>query len=169
MARPKKQTMEPAIIALAEEAVAENPRGAPETIHAEAEAPLTEATLAAFIEANPLPPGIIEPEPPIVATLPLPPRAGRPSALDDAPVGSKIVVSKDTDSVKRVNLTMPNGVLLLPSDDIAYTLPVGAKIRRVMPSVFQATELDPVAFYPVLVAGSARDAVERYREHFHKD
>lgn len=159
---PRKQTMEPAIVAEAAKTVEANPRGAPETVPAP-EVATEVATEVIDEEGDAMPQAVMQ------VAAPLPPRVGRPCSLDDAPVGSKIVVSKDTDSVKRVNMTTPNDVILLPSDDVAYTLPVGAKIRRTMPSIFHATELNPSAFYPVLVTSTARDAVERYRDHFHKN
>lgn len=146
--------MEPAVVAAAHAKVEADPRGAPETMPAVEPAPvlvvadeashIPDATMAAIFHA-------------------------RPCALDDAPVGSKIVVSKDTEGVKCVNLTTPSGPMRLPTTDLAYTLPVGAKIRRVMPSVFQATELNPAVVYPPMTTSTGREAIDAYRDHFHKD
>jgi hypothetical protein len=90
----------------------------------------------------------------------------RPCSLEDAPVGSKVVVSRNHENEKQVNLTTPTEVILLPKSDLAYTLPVGAKIRRKMPSVFEGILLNPSDLFLPLVAGTARDAVEQFRPHF---
>ena len=89
----------------------------------------------------------------------------RPCSLESAPVGSKIVVGA-SDEGKVVNLTTPSEVIQLPKNDLAYSLPRGAKIRRVMPDVFVATMLNPQENIRDLTCGSARDAVEQFRVHF---
>lgn len=142
--------MDPAIVAAAQSAVEANPRGAPLVVADEA-THIPDATVQAIVNAMP------------VAFV------GRPCALEDAPLGSKVVVSRDPEGTKHANLTTPNAVIPLPSDDLAFSLPVGAKIRKVMPSVFEATELNPPVEYPKLIASSARAAMDQYRDHFHKD
>ncbi len=88
----------------------------------------------------------------------------RPCSLEDAPVGSKLVVSRDPEKGKVARLITPKETLELPKDDLAYTLPVNAKIRRKMPALFEASQLN--ADYRTLVVSSAREAIEKYREHF---
>lgn len=92
----------------------------------------------------------------------------RPCALDDAPVGSKVVVNRTVEGDKIVRLTTPqNDGMELPKQDIAYSLPIGAKIRRTMPTVFEATQLDPSVVMKPLLGVTARGVIGAFREHFH--
>lgn len=100
-------------------------------------------------------------EPPFPVSQP-----SRPCALEHAPVGSKVVVSRTTEGVKQVRLLTPEEEMVLPLDDVAYGLPVGAKVRRKMPTVFEGTQLDPEVWYAPLVASSARGCIADFRAHF---
>lgn len=88
----------------------------------------------------------------------------RPCALEDAPIGSKLVVSRDAEKGKVARLITPTESIELPREDVAYTLPVGAKIRRKMASVFEASQLN--ADYRTMTTATARAAVEQFREYF---
>jgi hypothetical protein len=88
----------------------------------------------------------------------------RPCSLEDAQVVSKLVVSRDPEKGKVARLITPDETIELPKDDVAYTLPVYAKIRRKMPSLFEASQLN--ADHRTMVASTAREAIEKFREHF---
>lgn len=90
----------------------------------------------------------------------------RPCALEDAPVGSKVVVSRNTDGQKEAHLITPSDRFLLPKTDLAYTLPVCAKVRIKMPSVIETVMLDSAPNIPPLITSTAREAMERYLTHF---
>ena len=92
----------------------------------------------------------------------------RPCALDDAPLGSKVVISRSQEGEKLANLTTPDEVIALPKTDLSYTLPVGAKVRRKMPSVFEGVLLNPSEQIAPLIAGSGREAIEQFRDHFNQ-
>lgn len=89
-----------------------------------------------------------------------------PCALDDAPVGSKLVVVRQ-DGKNVPILTTPDGYREVPPDDVARTLPEGAKVRYVAMARFRAEQLNPVLDKPVLWADTARDAIARFNAHFH--
>ena len=79
-------------------------------------------------------------------------------------MGSKLVVSRDPEAGKVARLITPSETIELPRGDLAYTLPVGAKIRRKMPSLFEASQLN--ADPGTMLESSARAAIEKFREHF---
>lgn len=85
-----------------------------------------------------------------------------PCALDGAMVGAKCVVSR-TDEGKAVRLISPDGVVTVDKDDIFYTLPAGAKVRKAAEGRFETFRLG-VQEGPIFVAASAREAVRRYLE-----
>ena len=89
----------------------------------------------------------------------------QPCGLDDAPVGSKMVVVRDTE--KQPILMTPNGTVPLANNDVAYQLPEGAKIRRMGPSLFVAEQLNPADANPDLVTATAREAIAQFHAHFH--
>lgn len=87
--------------------------------------------------------------------------------LDDAPVNSKLVVVR-TESVQREPVLMtPDGEQTVPADDLAHTLPLGARIQRRGPSMFHAEQLDAAEDRPPLVAASAAEAIAKFNGHFH--
>tara|TARA_R110000868_G_scaffold72237_7_gene210820 strand:- start:544 stop:1011 length:468 start_codon:yes stop_codon:yes gene_type:complete len=90
----------------------------------------------------------------------------QPCGLDDAPIGSKIVVIRDPE--KKPVLNTPAGPFPLANNDVAYQLPEGAKVRRMGPSLFVAQQLNPVITYPDLVTATAREAIAQFHAHFHR-
>ena len=90
----------------------------------------------------------------------------RPCALEDAPVGSKVVVSRNTDGQKEANLITTHDRILLPKTDLAYTLPVCAKVRIKMAGVVETVMLDSSPNIPPLITSTAREAMEQYLTHF---
>lgn len=90
----------------------------------------------------------------------------RPCSLEDAPVGSKVVVSRNTDGQKEAHLITPSDRILLPKTDLAYTLPVCAKVRIKMPSLIETVMLDSAPNIPPLITSTAREAMEQYLTHF---
>lgn len=140
MPRVKKDKplhMTPEVIAAANQRVADSPRGAPETIH----------------EVEPVQ-WIDMPATPTVQRL-----APR-HALEEAPNGSKIVVSR-TETGKVVRLLTPERTMELPFGDLCYTLPTGAKIRKSALGIYEAYRLG-VQHEPVFSAGSVAEAVTKY-------
>lgn len=99
-------------------------------------------------------------EPPFPVSQP-----SRPCALEHAPVGSKVVASRTTEGVKQVRLITPDDEMLLPLDDVAYGLPIGAKVRRKAPTIFEGMQLDFGPQTP-FVASSARAVLTGFRAHF---
>lgn len=130
---PAAQLAETATIAFAEAQVAAHPRGAPDTFH---------------VALDTTPPVTAVPE--------------RPCALETAPNGAKCVVSR-TDEGKAVRLLTPAGAETLDAGDLCYTLPAGAKIRRVGPAEYEAYRLG-VQEGPLFTVPSARLAVQRFLE-----
>lgn len=100
------------------------------------------------VQAKPEPDPIVERAVTVHAT---------PCALEAAPVGAKCVVSR-TDEGKKVRLLTPAGTTELGKDDIFYTLPAGAKVRKAAEGTYEAYRLG-VQHGPLFVAHSARDAV----------
>jgi len=90
----------------------------------------------------------------------------RPCALEGAPVGSKVVVSRNTDGQKEAYLITPADRLLLPKTDLAYTLPVCAKVRIKMAGVVETVMLDSAPNIPPLITSTAREAMDQYLTHF---
>lgn len=159
MPRVKKDSPapDPVAVAHAHAVVAENPRGAPITLRADElevvpDPEAVAASVAEYVQAF---------------DAAMPPRDQRPCALEDAPIGSKVVVLATPDGKQAVLTTPLNGSIPLPDDDMARKLPVGAKIRRILPSVFEAVQLNPQVPYPPLVRSSARVAIGDFVAHFH--
>jgi len=100
-----------------------------------------------------------------VVREPEPPKL-EPCALDGAPIGSKVVIGAGEDGRKQARLITPQETIVLPLEDIANLLPLRAKVRKKMESVFEATELAPTSDRPALITSTARDAIARYRVHF---
>lgn len=96
-----------------------------------------------------------KPEPdPVVSRVLVP---AVPCALEGAPIGAKCIVSR-TDEGKAVRLLTPQGVTELGKDDLFYTLPAGAKVRKVSDTHFEAFRLG-LQGTPIFTCHSARDAV----------
>lgn len=89
-----------------------------------------------------------------------------PCALDDAPVHSAIVVVRLEDRRCAV-LNTPAGIRSLAADDVAHALPDGAKVQRMGPQWFTAIQLNPTEDHPPFVATTAREAIQRFNQHFH--
>lgn len=124
--------------------------------------PATEAAAVAFahakVAANPR--GCPETVNPPVPAAPVEPEV--PCAIENAPDGAKCVVSR-TDEGKAVRLLTPAGVTTLAPDDLCYTLPASAKIRRVSATAYEAYRLG-VQEDPLFTASTAREAVRRFLE-----
>lgn len=126
------------------------------------------AYAVATVEARPEPAPIVEPV--VWEDIPAPPVAQRlvvvesapPCALEGAPIGAKCVVSR-TEEGKAVRLLDSTGVVTLDKADLFYTLPAGAKVRKVAPDAFEVYRLG-VQEAPLFVVHSAREAVRRFLE-----
>lgn len=126
------------------------------------------AYAVATVEARPEPAPVVEPV--VWEDIPAPPVAQRlvvvesapPCALDSAPIGAKCVVSR-TEEGKAVRLLDSTGVVTLDKADVFYTLPAGAKVRKVAPDAFEVYRLG-VQEAPLFVVHSAREAVRRFLE-----
>lgn len=90
----------------------------------------------------------------------------KPCALDAAPINSKVVVVR-VDARKFPLLATPAGLVPLEADDVAHTLPDGAKVTRLGPTRFIASELGVLDGRPMLETPTAREAIARYIDHFH--
>lgn len=96
-----------------------------------------------------------KPEPdPIVSRVLV---AGPPCALDETPAPAKCVVAR-TEEGKEVRLLTPAGTVVLPKDDIFYTLPTGAKVQKLAENDYLVFRLG-LQDKPLCSAHSARDAV----------
>ena len=150
---PAKQAAEDATVRLVQATVAEDPRGAPETLPRETpdgthmDAPVQPVVL----DLAPVTPPVTPERPP-----------ERPCAIENAVDGAKCVVSR-TETGKTVRLLSPQGVVTLDPDDLCYTLPASAKIRRVNATTYEAYRLG-VVDGPLFTAPSAREAVARFLE-----
>ena len=92
----------------------------------------------------------------------------RPFAIESAPLNSKATVGAASDGLKEARLTTPlGGTVVLPRDDLMWTLPVGAKIRKLSEVQYVAVQMNPQHIHPPLVTVSARDAVSGFNDHFH--
>lgn len=89
-----------------------------------------------------------------------------PCALDGAPMNSKIVVIREEKGKRPVFLT-PAGELSIANDDVAWGLPVGAKIQKDADGRFVARQLDHDRGTEALICGTAREAIARFHQHFH--
>lgn len=139
---PRKKSSEPAIVAMAHAKVEENPRGAPEVVPVQWEDVPAVPTVQRLVES-------------VVESAPA-------CALDRAPIGAKVVVSR-TDAGKVVRLLTPAGVEELDRADVLYTLPPGAKIRKVASDQFEVYRLG-VQEAPLFVAATSAEAVRRFLE-----
>lgn|GEM_PF-5951750 len=158
MHRLKK--IDPAVLAVAAERVKKSPRGAPETIPHVAlaeEALVEEALVEAEVVAIP---DVEEEE--IPESRPTP-----PCALDGAPVGSKVILHQDAENEKYAVLVTSLGEQRLSTDDIAWTLPRGARIQRTDDG-FRAIQLGAEGMRPDLVTTTAREAIAQFVPHFHR-
>lgn len=124
----------------------------------DAEDLILEGALVTATLAPPLPPRVIAP--------PLPVPAERPCALDGAPVNSKIVVVLK-DGKKFPVLMTPAGEKPLAADDVAWTLPADARVRKDGESEYVADQLNHNRPVPSLVCGTARAAIAQFHQHFH--
>lgn len=122
----------------------------PKTTIAPAVFAYAEAAVAAKPEPDPI---VIRDSAPVLIEAP-------PCALESAPVGAKCIVSR-TDGGKKVRLLTPQGVTELGTEDVFYTLPAGAKVRKASESSFVAYRLGQ-GDAPVFEATSAREAVTRF-------
>lgn len=128
------------------------------------------AYAVATVEARPEPDPIVEPvvwedipASPVAQRLVVPVvESGPPCALEGAPIGAKCVVSRTEDG-KAVRLLDSTGVVTLDKADVFYTLPAGAKVRKVAPDAFEVYRLG-VQEAPLFVVHSAREAVRRFLE-----
>lgn len=89
-----------------------------------------------------------------------------PCALDGAPINSKVVVVL-ADGKRKPILMGPRGESVLAINDVAWTLPVGAKISKDGESKFTARQLDHNRDMKPLVCPTARDAISQFHHHFH--
>ena len=121
---------------------------------AEAEAAAVAHAVAA-VESTPEPDPIVTKMAP-TATAPDVP----PCALESAVIGAKCVVSR-TDEGKAVRLLDPSGSVTLDPSDLFYTLPAGAKVRKVSETEYAAFKLGQ-SDAALFTCGSAREAVTRY-------
>ena len=92
----------------------------------------------------------------------VPPVTVVPSALMVAPDGAKAVVSR-TEAGKAVRLLTPAGVETLDPSDLLYTLPAGAKIRRVSATAYEVFRLG-VQEDALFTESSVPEAVRRFLE-----
>lgn len=109
---------------------------------------------------------------PKIPTLPLidelkPVVVVKPCGLEGAPVGSKVVITDTPGGEKIPVMTTPQGEHMLALNDIAYGLPVGAKVRKVVEGRYEAIQLNHQRNTPPLVTLTAREAMERFVAHFH--
>ena len=128
----------PEIVEAAEKKVKKSPRGAPITLEAPVEAPA-------------------EPQ-----EAPKPPE--RPCTLDQLPIGSKLVVVRDEG--RRPVLMTPDGEVSCPRNDLAWTVPEGAKVMRHGEQHFVAEMLGDAQGRKPLVTDTAREALEQFNTYF---
>ena len=103
-------------------------------------------------------------------TLPAPVvPAEPPCGLETAPVGSKVVVVTPETGGRLAVFQTTNGEQPLAVLDLAHRLPVGAKVCKVMEGRFEAQQLNPSANRPALVTATAREAMEQFVSHFHRE
>ena len=148
-----RQTQDPAIVALAEELVAADPKGAPEVIqHTQKN------------ESNDSGGSLSVPKSDPVADAPPPKEPFVPHvakhALEEAPNGSKLVVSR-TEVGKAVRLLTPSETVELPKSDITYKLRAGCKIQKKGIGIYQGFHLGTSSGV-VFTADSVADAVDQF-------
>ena len=133
------------------------------------QAPKVEPVVEAKVEKPPVP---VVAELPKIPTLPpidemKPVVYVRPCGLEGAPVGSKVVILDSPGGDKIPTMTTPQGEHMLALNDLAFTLPVGAKVRKVVEGRFEAIQLNHQRPTPPLVTLTAREAMEGFVKHFH--
>lgn len=107
------------------------------------------------------------PDPVPVPVVPAPPPL-RPCALESAPKNSKATVGTTPDGAKEARLTTPaHGTIVLPPEDVMWTLPVGAKIHKLNEGQYAAVQQKETGIRPMLVSGTAREAIATFVAHFH--
>jgi len=146
----------PAVLAAAEARVKKSPRGAPETLPAvelEAEV-LVEAEVVAIPDVEAEIPEILSP-------------TGPPCALEGAPIGAKVLMHQNGEGAKYAVIVTSAGEQVLPEDDLAWTLPRGARIQRTERG-YVAIQLGAEGMRPDLVTESAREAIAQFVPHFHR-
>lgn len=154
MARVKKapDATEVAVAEHVAAVVAENPRGAPITLHDDNPTPLMEDAI------NAPPPD------------PVPPKAKEPFCiLDDQPINSVLVVLQETGGPAEPWLQTPAGKVDVPRDDLAWKLPLMGEIKRTGLHSFVAIQRDDPHGKPKLVCSSAVEACQAFRKHFHNE
>ena len=96
------------------------------------------------------------------------PKPERPCAIEGAPLNSKATVGTTPDGLKEARITTPkDGTVSLPKDDLMWTLPVGARIRKVSNVQFIGAQMQDPYGHPPLVGVSARDVIQGFNDHFH--
>lgn len=99
---------------------------------------------------------------PIQGNPPDEPPKRRGHALDFAPVHSKLVKT-DQGCV----LAIPEGARILPPEDIANALPVGAKIFKAAEGRYVSEQLSPDVDRPPTVHATAIEAISAFLAYFH--
>lgn len=108
------------------------------------------------------PPKVRQELPPIPGKSPDAPPARRGHALDFAPVHSKLVKT-DQGCV----LAIPEGARILPPEDVAHQLPVGAKIFKAAEGRYVSEQLSPDVDRPTTIHPTAIDAIAAFSAYFH--
>lgn len=103
--------------------------------------------------------------PPIDETKPV--VVMKPCELEDEAVGAKLVVLSNSEGVKCPTITANRGQWTVLHGDLAFTLPVGAKIRKVAEGKFEAIQLNHQRPQAPLICATAREAMERFVPYFH--
>lgn len=108
------------------------------------------------------PPKVRQELPPIQGKAPDEPPARRGHALDFAPVHSKLVKT-DQGCV----LAVPEGARVLPPEDVANALPVGAKIFKAAEGQYVSEQLSPDVDRPKTIHATAIEAIAAFAAYFH--
>lgn len=91
-----------------------------------------------------------------------------PCALEVAPLNSKATVGTAPDGAKEARMTTPTGgTVRLPKEDLMWTLPVGAKIRKVSNVQYIGAQMQDAYGHPPLIGVTARDVIAGFNDHFH--
>lgn len=93
---------------------------------------------------------------------PTAPSAFEAHALDEAPVNSKIVRTRES-----AVLATPERVVDLPKTDPASRLPEGARIAKRSEHRYEAEQLNAGVTLPMLVTTTAAEAIAGFVQHFH--
>lgn len=94
--------------------------------------------------------------------MPEPPKE-KPCKLDEMPAPAKLVVVQDSDGTRKVMLLWADRFHPVDKDDVAWGLPVGARILRTADG-FEASQLDRPELPPI-VGDTARDLIGKFREY----